>query len=31
VEEVARIDRLSAIQTAEIDVLKRRVGLAPAA
>jgi uncharacterized tellurite resistance protein B-like protein len=31
VEEVARIDGLSAIQTAEIDVLKRRVGLAPAA
>lgn len=31
VEEVARIDGLSAIQTAEIDGLKRRVGLAPAA
>ena len=30
VEEVARIDGLSAIQTAEIDVLKQRVGLAPA-
>jgi hypothetical protein len=30
VEEVARIDGLSTIQTAEIDVLKRRVGLAPA-
>jgi uncharacterized tellurite resistance protein B-like protein len=31
VEEVARIDGPSAIQTSEIDVLKRRVGLAPAA
>jgi len=31
VEEVARIDGLSPTQTAEIDVLKRRVGLAPAA
>jgi uncharacterized tellurite resistance protein B-like protein len=30
VEEIARIDGPSAIQTAEIDVLKRRVGLAPA-
>ena len=30
VEEVARIDGLSTIQTAEIDVLKQRVGLAPA-
>jgi uncharacterized tellurite resistance protein B-like protein len=30
VEEVARIDGPSAIQTAEIDVLKRQVGLAPA-
>jgi uncharacterized tellurite resistance protein B-like protein len=30
VEEIARIDGLSTIQTAEIDVLKRRVGLAPA-
>jgi hypothetical protein len=30
VEEVARIDGPSAIQTAEIDALKRRVGLAPA-
>ena len=30
VEEVARIDGLSAIQRAEIDVLKRRLGLAPA-
>jgi hypothetical protein len=30
VEEIARIDGLSAIQAAEIDVLKRRVGLAPA-
>ena len=29
VEEVARIDGLSTIQTADIDVLKRRVGLAP--
>ena len=31
VEEVARIDGLSPTQTAEIDVLKRRVGLVPAA
>jgi hypothetical protein len=31
VEEIARIDGSSTIQTAEIDVLKRRVGLAPAA
>ena len=31
VEEIARIDGLSTIQTAEIDVLKRRIGLAPAA
>ena len=31
VEETARIDGPSTIQTAEIDVLKRRVGLAPAA
>jgi hypothetical protein len=31
VEEIARIDGLSTIQTAEIDVLKRRVGLAAAA
>jgi hypothetical protein len=31
VEGVARIDGLSAIQSAEIDVLKRRVGLASAA
>jgi hypothetical protein len=30
VEEIARIDGPSAVQTAEIDVLKRRVGLAPA-
>jgi hypothetical protein len=30
VEEIARIDGLSTIQTEEIDVLKRRVGLAPA-
>jgi len=30
VEEIARIDGLSAIQTAEIDVLKRRVGLVSA-
>ena len=30
VESIARIDGLSPIQTAEIDVLKRRVGLAPA-
>jgi uncharacterized tellurite resistance protein B-like protein len=30
VEEVARIDGPSTIQTAEIDVLKRRVGLVPA-
>jgi uncharacterized tellurite resistance protein B-like protein len=30
VEEIARIDGPSAIQTAEIDVLKRRVGLVPA-
>jgi hypothetical protein len=30
VEEIARIDGPSAIQTAEIDGLKRRVGLAPA-
>ena len=29
VEEIARIDGLSAIQSAEIEVLKRRVGLAP--
>jgi len=29
VEEIARIDGLSAIQTADIDVLKRAVGLAP--
>ena len=28
VEEIARIDGLSTIQTAEIDALKRRVGLA---
>jgi hypothetical protein len=31
VEEIARIDGLSAIQTAEIDLLKRRLGLAAAA
>jgi len=31
VEEIARIDGLSPIQTAEIDALKRRVGLAAAA
>jgi hypothetical protein len=31
VEEIARIDGLSTIQTAEIDVLKRRIGIAPAA
>lgn len=31
VEEIARIDGLSTVQTAEIDVLKRRVGLAAAA
>lgn len=31
VEEIARIDGLSTIQTAEIDVLKRRIGLAAAA
>jgi hypothetical protein len=31
VEEIARIDGLSTIQNAEIDVLKRRIGLAPAA
>jgi len=31
VEEIARIDGLSAIQTEAIDVLKRKVGLAPAA
>jgi hypothetical protein len=30
VEEIARIDGPSAIQAAEIDVLKRRVGLVPA-
>jgi hypothetical protein len=30
VEDIARIDGPSAIQTAEIDVLKRRVGLVPA-
>jgi uncharacterized tellurite resistance protein B-like protein len=30
VEEIARIDGPSAIQTEEIDVLKRQVGLAPA-
>jgi hypothetical protein len=30
VEEIARIDGPSAIQASEIDVLKRRVGLAPA-
>jgi hypothetical protein len=30
VEEIARLDGASAIQTADIDVLKRRVGLAPA-
>ena len=30
VEEIARIDGPSAIQTAEIDGLKRLVGLAPA-
>jgi hypothetical protein len=30
VEEIARIDGPSAIQTSEIDVLKVRVGLAPA-
>jgi uncharacterized tellurite resistance protein B-like protein len=30
VEEVARVDGPSAIQSAEIDVLKRRVGLVPA-
>jgi hypothetical protein len=30
VEETARIDGPSAIQTAEIDGLKRLVGLAPA-
>jgi uncharacterized tellurite resistance protein B-like protein len=30
VEEIARIDGPSPIQTAEIDVLKRRVGLVPA-
>jgi GNAT superfamily N-acetyltransferase len=29
VEEIARIDGLFAIQSAEIEVLKRRVGLAP--
>jgi hypothetical protein len=29
VEEIARIDGLSAAQTADIDVLKRAVGLAP--
>jgi hypothetical protein len=31
VEEIARIDGPSAIQTEAIDVLKRKVGLAPAA
>jgi hypothetical protein len=31
VEEIARIDGPSAAQTAEIDVLRQRVGLAPAA
>jgi hypothetical protein len=31
VEEVARIDGLSPIQISEIDVLKRRIGLAPVA
>src|SRR5215468_4477608 len=31
VEKIARIDGLSPIQTSEIDVLKRRVGLAHAA
>jgi hypothetical protein len=31
VEEIARIDGPSTVQTAEIDVLKRRVGLAAAA
>jgi hypothetical protein len=31
VEEIARIDGLSTIQTAEIDLLKRRIGLAAAA
>jgi hypothetical protein len=30
VEEIARIDGLSTIQNAEIDVLKRRIGLAAA-
>jgi len=29
VEEIARIDGLSATQTADVDVLKRAVGLAP--
>src|SRR5215470_1827392 len=31
VEEIARIDGLSPVQTSEIDVLKRRIGLAHAA
>ena len=30
VEEIARIDGPSVIQTEEIDVLNRQVGLAPA-
>jgi len=31
VEDVARLDGMSAAQTEDIEVLKRKLGLAPAA